>query len=371
VDVISSQWRGAPLASCSQTWSSFPDVGGPPAWLTTPEQVEGLRSYATFYYLAGALIKQGLVDAGDCPDGGLQAPGFASVCGVEKAKPQVIEWQNRFDSEILRVAKDTGVPAQLMKNVFSRESQFWPGMYATYKEAGLGQLTEGGADTVLLWNPSFFSQFCPLVFETTVCQRGFGNLTDPEQAILRGAVVRKVNAACPNCPTGIDLSQANFSISVFARSLLANCEQVGQILYVTTEQLAGEVSTYTDLWRFTLVNYNAGSGCLANAVQNAHNDGQTLDWATVSAYLEPACQAAIKYVDDVSSMPDLPTPTPTPFVPGALTPTPGQAFTSTPQPTQTPRGSTPTSGPTSTQEPPYPAFPTETPGPSPTVIPYP
>ncbi len=76
----------------------------------------------------------------------------------------------------------------------------------------------------------------PLVLDTEVCQRGFGNLDQAEQEMLRGALVQKVNAACPDCPLGIDLTQANFSISIFARSLLANCEQVGQIIFNTTRQ---------------------------------------------------------------------------------------------------------------------------------------
>ncbi len=363
-DVISSQWRGSPQASCSEVWSSFPEVGGPPAWLSTPNELVDLHSYASYYYLAGTLIKQGVVAAGGCPDGGLEASGVANACGLAMARPQVMEWQNRFDTEILRVANESGVPAQLMKNVFARESQLWPGMYTTDKEVGLGQLTNGGADTVLLWNPSFFSQLCPLVFRTTVCQRGFGNLSDDQKSILRGAVIQKVNAACPKCPMGIDLSQANFSISIFARSLLANCEQVGQIIYDSTQKLAGEMSSYTDLWRFTLVNYNAGSGCLSHAIQAAVNDHQPLNWSTVSSYLEPVCQNAFNYVEDVSSMPDLPTATATVVIPAAVTPTPGPARTITPRPTFTPSGPTPTNGaPTETLEPyPYPGFPTSTVG---------
>jgi hypothetical protein len=327
-----------------------------------------LHSYTSFYYLAGALINQGAVDVSGCADGGLQSSVMANTCGLEKAKPQLLEWQNQFDSEILQVAKDTGVPAQLIKNVFGRESQFWPGIYTTNREAGLGQMTDKGADTLLLWNSSFFSQFCPLVFDTKVCQLGFGNLTDAQQATLRGALVRKVNAACPDCPTGIDLSQANFSVGIFARSLLASCEQVGQIIYDTTQKTAGEVSSYTDLWRFTLVNYNAGPGCLSNAVQYAFDDKQPLDWATVSSYLEPACQGAIKYVEDISSMPDLPLPTATPAVPAAMTPTPGGLIltpTATPNAnaTATPGGSTSTPGATSTLAP-YPAASTYTPAPT-------
>ncbi len=303
VDVLSSQWRGQSISTCSQIWSSFSPVGGPPAWLTSPEHPQGLISTEPYYYLAGSFIKQGMVDVRECDNGGLETPGVANQCGLECARPLVNDWQNQFNSEILRVAGETGVPAQLMKNIFSRESQFWPGIYENVHEAGLGHLSDMGADTVLLWNPSFFTQFCPLVLETSICQRGFGNLDLADQEMLRGALVQKVNAACPDCPMGIDLAQANFSISIFARSLLANCEQVGQIIYNSTQRVAGEIVQYEDLWRFTLVNYNAGSGCLTNAIQQTISLGELLDWSNVSSHLEPACQPAADYVNDISDMP--------------------------------------------------------------------
>ena len=44
VDVRSSQWMGVPLASCAESWQVFPPVGGPPAWLITPNDVSGLTS---------------------------------------------------------------------------------------------------------------------------------------------------------------------------------------------------------------------------------------------------------------------------------------------------------------------------------------
>jgi hypothetical protein len=301
VDVLSTQWRGSPAASCSQVWMSFPDVGGPPDWLLTPETTAELKTTISYYYLAGSLIERGLVDVSPCLDGGLSGFGIASECGLETAMPQVLTWQNQFDGEILRVATETGVPAQLMKNIFGRESQFWPGIFKTLEEAGLGQMTEGGADTVLLWNPEFFSQFCPLVYKTDVCQAGFGNLSENQQNTLRGALVQKVNAACPDCPSGIDLSQANFSISVFSRALLANCEQVGQILVNRTGNFAGQTTSYEDLWKFTLTNYNAGPGCLADAITVAMNVGDPLDWAHVKLYLQPACQGAIDYVGDITA----------------------------------------------------------------------
>ncbi len=336
VDILSTQYLGEVESTCSQIWSAFPPVGGSPAWLSSPDYPDGLVSTQPYYYLAGTLINQGLVDVSDCPDGGLQTERVASQCGLEKARYLINDWQNQFDSEIIQVSNDTGVPAQLMKNVFSRESQFWPGLSANYNEAGLGHLSDLGADTVLLWNPSFFSQFCPLVLDTEVCQKGFGNLDIAEQEMLRGALVQKVNAACPECPLGIDLRQANFSISIFARSLLANCEQVGQIIYNTARVPAGEASFYEDLWRFTLVNYNAGPGCLTNAIQQAYNNNAPLTWENVIQYLEPACQTSIDYVEDIAFMPQTtvtaaataqpvipvqtPTPTPTATTPPVTTP---------------------------------------------------
>ena len=301
VDIISSQYSGQAQSTVSQIWSAFPPLGGPPAWLSTPEHPDALFSNMPYYYLAGNFIAQGMVDVSACPDGGLQSPGIASECGVEAARYLINSWQNQFDAEIIRIAQETGVPAQLMKNIFSRESQFWPGFAANYMEAGLGHLSDLGADTVLLWNPSFFTQFCPLVLDTSVCQQGFGNLDLAHQEMLRGALVQKVNAACPDCPEGIDLSQANYSISIFASSLLANCEQVGQILYNETQRAPGQVSSYEDLWRFTLVNYNAGSGCLINAIQQADAYNLPLNWENVSQYLAAgACQNSIDYVEDIA-----------------------------------------------------------------------
>jgi len=297
-----------------------------------------LNSDASYYYLAGALIQQGAVDASDCPNNGLQAPGVANECGVTKARPAVLEWQNQFNTEIIKVANETNVPGQLLKNIFGRESQFWPGMFQTFQEVGLGQLTNNGADTALLWNSSFFSQFCPLVFKTQVCERGYGNLTPDQQAVLRGAMLSKVNAACPNCPTGIDLSQANFSISVFARSLLANCEQVGQIIFNTTGLQAGQVSSYENLWKFTLVNYNAGPGCLVTALQTAYQQGEPLNWENVSSHLEPACQGAVQYVDDVSQSTSASPPSQGTAPPASETPTATGAISATVSVTATPGG---------------------------------
>jgi hypothetical protein len=335
VDVLSSQWRDTAPASCSDIWQVFPQIGGPQPWLTTPVDANGLATSISFYKLAAMLIRSGAVDAGSCQDGGLVDSSTASECGLQKALPMVLAWQNQFDTEILSVARNTGMPAQLIKNIFGRESQFWPGIYQNFMEAGLGQMTENGADTVLLWNPTFYDQFCPLILEQTICDLGFGNLTVDQQNMLRGGLVNQVNSACTDCPLGLDMSQANFSVTVFAETLLSNCEQVERIIFNSTSQKAGNLTSYEDLWRFTLVNYNAGAGCLSDAVQKSLLMGESLNWENIKSNLGIACQGAIDYVNDISQLPH-PIPTATPWLaqtPRVYPPTP-TAFP--PGPTQTP-----------------------------------
>lgn len=342
VDVLSSQWQGERTdASCSEIWQVFPDISGPPAWLQTPKEASGLQSGKSLYYLSAMLIHNGSVDASECENNGLASWNTANECGVDAASAAATAWQNSFDEEIIKVARDTGIPAQLMKNVFTRESQLWPGIYWNYDEAGLGQLTENGADTVLLWNPTFFSQFCPLVLSSQTCELGFGNLEEEDQALLRGALVKKVNSSCETCPMGIDLSQANFSINVFAQTLLANCEQVNRMIYNTTQRSPAETSNYVDLWRFTLINYNAGPGCLGNSLERTYDDGSPLDWEHVVANLEPVCRDSVKYALDISegSIEEIPvfnTPLPTPTITRTPTLTPTPTITPTPTETATP-----------------------------------
>jgi hypothetical protein len=300
VDVLSSQWVGVPVASCVQAWGVLPPVGGPPEWLSTPTESEKLGTDVPYNYLAAQLIRSGMVDVSACPDGGLLPDGGASACGMEAARAAVTQWQNQFDEVILNVARDSGVPAHLLKNIFAVESQFWPG--ATLKtDIGLGQLTELGADTTFLWNPPFFHQFCPLVMDSAECSKGYLHLDEEQQKYVRLALIDAVNANCEECPLGIDLDRANFSIGIFAHTLLANCEQAGQLVENYTGGPAGASATYEDLWKFSLVNYNAGPGCLGEALDLTLGGNQPLTWENLSLNLAPACQGAIEYVNEISS----------------------------------------------------------------------
>lgn len=300
VDVLSSQWEGAAPPACAALWGAFKPAGGPPAWLSTPDTAAGLGSDFPYAYLAGTLIQQGLIDASACPDNGLLPNGAATACGVSVSQDAVIAWQNSFDQLIFDESVTTGIPAQLMKRLFARESQFWPGTFHDDKEIGLGQLTESGADTTLLWNSSFFSQFCPLVLDSGACAQGYARLLPGEQALLRGALAEQANATCKNCASGVDIQKAKRSVEVFGATLLGNCQQVGWMISSTAEARPGEVSSYEDLWRMSLANYNAGPGCVSQAISRAWSRTGRLDWPTVSSYLDPACEGSKTYVDSIT-----------------------------------------------------------------------
>lgn len=290
--------------TCSRIWgASLPE--SLPTWLETPDEHGEMNSQTPYVYLAGQLIASRVVDANHCEWNGLLPNGAANSCGMEQARVEVDIWQNRFDARIMQVANESGVPGQLLKNIIAQESQFWPGNFQAAHEYGLAQLTEQGADTILLWNPSFFRQFCTLVLDDSVCGVGYPLLGEGEQALLRGALTAFAGAACPDCPDGFDAERADFSIYLLAQSLAANCEQVGQIIYnnilVNTGGYApGEVSSYEDLWRFTLVNYNAGPGCLSDAITLSWIPGHQLTWDAVAKALPDGCSGAVQYVENIT-----------------------------------------------------------------------
>jgi hypothetical protein len=301
VDVLSTQWLGAPIPICTQTWEAFPPAGKQPSWLSTPNNKALLATNGPYYYLAGRLIAQGVVSASTCATGGLQPNGYADACGLEAARQYVDEWQNQFDARIIEVAKTTGVPASILKNLFAQESQFWPGIFRVPYEYGLGQITDKGADAVLLWNESFYDQFCPLVLSEDTCSKGYLHLSADEQALLRGAYAVQANADCAECPAGVNLTNTEYSIDLFAQTLQASCDQVAQIVYNATGEMPGKVASFEDLWRFTLANYHGGPGCLSYAIHTAWDANRSrVTWQDVATRFTAACQGVVPYVDQIT-----------------------------------------------------------------------
>lgn len=304
VDVITDHWRGEPLPACSVTWESFPPVGEPPGWLVTPEEATALSSNVPYELLATQLLQWGLVDASSCPDGGLNPDGTASQCGLDQSRDDVEVWQNRFDQRIIKTARETGVPAWLIKGLFAQESQFWPGGFPDLEEYGLGGLHVNGSDALLLWNVSFYQEFCPLVLSKEACETPYHQLSEANQELLRGALAIQANVSCTSCPYQFDQNRADQSVDLFADILLANCEQTAQTVLSNANQTPGDIASYPDLWRLTLVNYNAGPGCLARAVNSVYLSSRPLTWDAVAEELEnlAACRQAVSYVERITSL---------------------------------------------------------------------
>ena len=93
------------------------------------------------------------------------------------------------------------------------------------------------------------------------------------------------------------------SIKLVAHTLLANCDQVAQIVYNGTGSLAGEISSYEELWKYTVADYHVGPGCLSYAIYTSWAAQSTMDWEHVSSYLTEPCETVIPYVTEIITSP--------------------------------------------------------------------
>jgi hypothetical protein len=179
----------------------------------------------------------------------------------------------------------------------------------------LGQINQLGVDVLLRNDFGFYRSVCEEVF--TNCSAPYLSLSPSQQAIIRGAAVRLADVSCESCPYGIDLTKSQNSISLIARLLKANCEQVNAILndssirfadpdvYAATATASAATATaggvedatsaYEDLWRFTLASYHSGLSCFREAVIATKKENLPVTWENVSKQFK--CKSGVTYAD--------------------------------------------------------------------------
>lgn len=276
--------------ACSIQWGfDAQDINVP--WSNFPQQPELLATNKTLHYLAGHLIRAGIVDARDCPGGGIDQRGAPNLCGLERARSGMIEWQNMFDFNIWLSAKDMQIPPYILKFVIEAESQFWPSNERSYvDEIGIGQINQLGIDVLLRTDPSLYYKICPGVLGD--CSVPYPALPESLQKLIRGALLNSLNANCPNCPYGIDLNVARNSVSFIGLLLRANCKQVQKVM-----ELYDAEASYEDHWKFTLMSYHTGLSCVENAVERLTDENEATDWKHVARKTD--CLGGPEYVERV------------------------------------------------------------------------
>ncbi len=290
-DVIGDAFPDA-SAYASEVWFTFPTAGRKlPAVLEKVPTADYLMTKYAYSLLASKLLRFGKVDASSCPNYGLNLDGMPNGCGELITARTVFEYQNQYDQLLFDAARKQKVPPRVVKGLIAQESQFWPVSEVPY-EYGLGMLTESGADMLLRWNTNYYLNLCAQTFRMDIdkCFGGFSNLTEEDQIILRGVVISKIGT--------------DEEIEVLAAAVRGSVYQVNQVVTNATGQSPAEVSSYEDLWKFTIANYYSGSGCLLNAMKLCTAYKLSLNWENVKRFMTGQCQNAAIYVDRVYELGD-------------------------------------------------------------------
>ncbi len=283
LEILSYQVNGD---SAAVNWGAFPDLKradaafygdvGSPAELATQNHL---------FYLSGMLINAGKVDTQECAGGVLLSNGMAGACGEEQAYQTSVAWQNQFDQAIYQAAIKYGLPPRILKGILAQESQFWPDT-ANKDEYGIGCLTENGIDALLIADMDYYLSACQSLYKAETCASGYGQLTLPQRAALRGMALRAV---------GTDQE-----IDLVARVLRAQSVQVGQIVQDQTSNLPGQVAHYEDLWDLSIAGYHAGSGCIKDGVQNLVETDQPVSFKNYCAFASGSvCSSGCAFVEKV------------------------------------------------------------------------
>ena len=260
-------------------------------WVYVPESAEQLHTEEKYFFLAGQLIKNKIVDASACPSGGLAQNDYANACGMAAAIPAVIIIQNMVNEPILQAWKDVGVPPVLLKQLIRTESQFWPSQYDII-HFGFGHITNIGMRNALNWN-RILHQVLP-----GSCRRELRYKKGIAYQILSSLVT-----TCPTCEYGIDPAAANRSVDILAQALLGYCYQTEQLVYNATGWNSSLAVDYATIWKLTLMNYNSGPGCVFDAVVDAFEETEgPIKWPNIMANTtDDQCLRGMYYANTITT----------------------------------------------------------------------
>ncbi len=270
----------------AMNWGAFPNLDSPDAaFYGSANSPAELTTRNHLFYLAGMLINAGKVETRACANSVLLPNGMAGTCGEEQAYQATVAWQNQFDESIFQAANKYGLPPRILKGILAQESQFWPD-YGIKDEYGLGCLTENGIDALLIADADYYVNACATLYDEDTCSSGYDQLTDAQQAALRGIALRSVGT--------------EQEIDLIARVLRAQSVQVGQMVRDETLNLPGQVTKYEDLWDLSIAGYHAGSGCIQDGVKDLVENDQPVNFQNFCSSAQgTACLSGCTFVEKV------------------------------------------------------------------------
>ena len=260
-------------------------------WVYVPESADQLYTEEEYFFLAGQLITNNVVDASICPSGGLMLNGYANACGMSIAMPTVIIIQNMLNESILQTYEDVGVPPVLLKQLISNESQFWPSQYSIY-HYGFGHITNIGIRNALEWNRDLYNKVCPTSDDGTCASNYY----------TANQILATLISTCETCEYGIDAYTANRSVDILAETLLGYCFQTEQLVYNATGWHSSLAVDYATIWKLTLMDYNAGSKCVLDTLEATFEATQgPMNWSDISAYVTDECIRGLAYANQITA----------------------------------------------------------------------
>jgi hypothetical protein len=260
-------------------------------WIYVPQSADELYSDDTLMWLAGQLIKNKVINASNCPAGGLGSEGYANACGMSLSKAKVIEIQNSLNQPIMDAWVNVGVPPVLLKQVIRYESQFWPSRENEY-HYGFGHVTPIGILNAMEWDPALLKLAC-----------GSNSATCSLDSVTAGAILDQMIVTCPTCPNGIDDQRAAASVNLLAHVLMGYCNQSAQLVFNASGWRSNLVVDYPTIWKITLMNYNAGSVCVEATLNETFKATQgPMKWSDILAHLQgDNCKRGAYYANQITA----------------------------------------------------------------------